>query len=303
MSALPPAFEVLRRGSPSLAPLLDQAGRAAATRAPILVLGEPGTGRSTLARAIHAAAEERDGPLVEIDAGAVPATLFESELFGYVSGAFTGAEEGFEGRVARAVGGSVLLDHVEEIPLGAQAKLLRLLAEGRFAPLGGSERTIDTRFLAIGSDDLPERVAQGRFRADLYYRLEVVTLRLPPLRERRDDLPAIFDHFLNDLGERFEREIQLAPPAREWMLEHAWPGNLREVRNVLERELVLDEGGLLDPPPPRGGAEKPRPLSELERAEIVKALAYTRGHQGRAAEMLGISRKSLWERRRRFDLP
>ena len=302
MSRLPPSFEVLRRASPSLGPLLEGAARAAGTRAPVLILGEAGTGRSTLARALHSAAAGT-GALVEIDAGAIPATLFESELFGYVSGAFTGAEDGFEGRVARAAGGALLLDHVEEIPLAAQPKLLRLLAEGRFAPLGGEERTIDARFLAIGADDLGLRVREGRFRADLFYRLEVVTLRLPPLRERRSDLPAVLDHFLADLAERFARELELSVAAREWMLDHAWPGNLREIRNVLERALVLSDGGLLDPPPVTAVDKKPRPLVETERVEIIKALAHTRGHQGRAAKLLGISRKSLWEKRKRYGLP
>ena len=301
MSRLPPSFEVLRRASPSLDALLDGAARAAATRAPVLILGEAGTGRSALARALHSAAGR--GALVEIDAGAIPATLFESELFGYASGAFTGAEEGFEGRVARAAGGELLLDHVEEIPLAAQPKLLRLLAEGRFAPLGGEERSIDTRFLAIGADDLRLRVREGRFRADLFYRLEVVTLRLPPLRERRSDLEAVIAHFLSDLEARFTRELELSEEARAWMLDYAWPGNLREVRNVLERALVLSESGRLDPPPVAAVDRKPRPLIETERAEIIKALAYTRGHQGRAAQLLGISRKSLWEKRKRYGLP
>lgn len=299
-----PSFEVLRRASPSLAPLLESAARAAASRAPVLVLGEAGSGRSTLARALHSAAGSAgSGALVEIDAGAIPATLFESELFGYTGGAFTGAEEGFEGRVARAAGGTLLLDHVEEIPLAAQAKLLRLLAEGRFAPLGGDEREIDARFLAVGADDLARRVRLGRFRADLFYRLEVITLRLPPLRERREDLPAVIDHFLADLGERFGREVELTGTARAWMVDHGWPGNLREVRNVLERALVLTEDAALDPPPPTGVDERPRPLVDTERAEIVKALAYTRGHQGKAAKILGISRKSLWEKRKRYGLP
>jgi len=294
---------------PALAASLRGAERAAATDAPVLILGEPGSGRSTLARALHGAGPRAAGPLVEVDPGAIPSTLFESELFGYRAGAFTGAENAFEGRVARAEGGTLLLDHVEELPLAVQPKLLRLIAERRYAPLGGAEGPADVRFLAIGAEDLPRRVAREAFRADLFYRLEVLAFRVPPLRERRADLPAVVDALLSDLGERFGRpDAELAPSARAWILQHPWPGNLRQLRNVLERALILtgtDPNGLIDPPPPpSGGAEeRPRPLLEVEKELIHNALAYTRGHQGRAAELLGISRKALWEKRRRYGIP
>ncbi|HKH47844.1 MAG TPA: sigma-54 dependent transcriptional regulator [Thermoanaerobaculia bacterium] len=290
---------------PALGESLRGAERAAATDAPVLILGEPGSGRSTLARALHAASRRAAGPLVEVDPGAVPSTLFESELFGYRAGAFTGAEKGSEGRVARAEGGTLVLDHVEELPLAAQPKLLRLVAERRYSPLGGSEVDADVRFVAIGSEDLPARVARETFRPDLFYRLEVLAYRLPPLRERRKDLPAVLDHLLADLAERFDRPgLALAPRARAWMLEHPWPGNLRQLRNVLERGLILSGDGPVDPPAPEGSTEgRPRPLLDVEKELIRNALAYTRGHQGRAAELLGISRKALWEKRRRYGIP
>ncbi len=307
----PLSLSRLVHGFPDLGERLRGAERAAATDAPILILGEPGSGRSTLARGLHGASRRAAGPLVEVDPGAVPSTLFESELFGYRAGAFTGAEKGSDGRVARAEGGTLVLDHVEELPLAAQPKLLRLVAERRYAPLGGAEVDADVRFVAIGSEDLPARVARETFRPDLFYRLEVVAFRLPPLRERRRDLPAILDHLLADLAERFDRPgLTLAPEARAWMLEHPWPGNLRQLRNVLERGLILSGGGAgsgdapIDPPAPEGSSEgRPRPLLEVEKELIRKALAYTRGHQGRAAELLGISRKALWEKRRRFGIP
>lgn len=290
---------------PDLGESLRGAERAAATDAPVLILGEPGSGRSTVARALHGASRRAAGPLVEVDPGAVPSTLFESEFFGFRAGAFTGAEKGSDGRVARAEGGTLVLDHVEELPLAVQPKLLRLVAERRYSPLGGAEVDADVRFVALGSEDLPARVARETFRPDLFYRLEVLAFRLPPLRERRRDLPAILDHLLADLAERFDRPgLALAPRARAWMLEHTWPGNLRQIRNVLERGLILSGDGLIDPPAPEGSTEgRPRPLLDVEKELIRNALAYTRGHQGRAAELLGISRKALWEKRRRYGIP
>ncbi len=304
---IPLTLSRLVHGFPDLGERLRGAERAASTDAPVLILGEPGSGRSTVARALHGASRRAAGPLVEVDPGAVPSTLFESELFGYRAGAFTGAEKGSDGRVARAEGGTLLLDHVEELPLAAQPKLLRLVAERRYAPLGGAEVDADVRFVAIGSEDLPVRVARETFRPDLFYRLEVVAFRLPPLRERRRDLPAVIDHLLADLAERFDRPgLTLAPEARDWMLEHPWPGNLRQLRNVLERGLILSGSGdgPIDPPVPEGSTEgRPRPLLEVEKELIRNALAYTRGHQGRAADLLGISRKALWEKRRRYGIP
>lgn len=274
----------------------------------MLVLGEPGSGRSTVARALVAAGPRAGGALVEVDAGVIPATLFESELFGYRAGAFTGAEHDVEGRVARAAGGTLMLDHVEELPLAAQAKLLRLLAERRYAPLGGAETAADARFVAIGPADLPRRVVSGAFRADLYYRLEVLCFRLPPLRDRLAELPAIAGRLAADLALRFGRPAPaIAPRALDWMVRHRWSGNLTELRAVLERALILDPGAVLDPEPhaaARAGEDAPpRPLAALEADEIRRALAYTRGHQGRAAQLLGISRKALWQKRKRYGIP
>jgi len=299
-----PSLDELLASSPVLAAALGGLRHAAPLDSPVLLLGEPGSGRSTFARALHRASG-RSGPLVEVDPGTVPPSLFESELFGYRAGAFTGAVSDHEGRVARAERGTLVLDQVEEIPLAAQPKLLRVLAERRFRPLGGEERAAAVRFVALGNESLPRRVRQGLFRSDLYYRLEVLAFRVPPLRERRGDLPALAATLLADLAARLGRT---PPPIEEralgWMAEHAWPGNLRELRNVLERALVLGAGTALDPAPPAelAGA-RPRSLAEVEREEIVKALAHTRGHQGKAAELLGISRKALWEKRKRYGIP
>lgn len=297
-------FSDLFRLTPGLGPLLESARRAALTEAPILILGEPGTGRSTLARGLHAVSGRSRGPLVEVDISAIPCTLFESELFGYRPGAFTGADLPVTGRVERAMGGSLLLDHVEDIPVDAQPKLLRVIAEKRFAPLGGEEKTADVRFLGIASEDLPAQAARGSFRQDLFYRLEVVTLRLPPLRERREDLESLIGFFLTDLKQRFGKErLEVTPGARQWMGDYEWPGNLRELRNVLERSLITQGEGPLDPASPDRRGGRPEPLHETERRQILRALAYTRGHQGKAAKLLGISRKTLWDKRRRYDIP
>jgi DNA-binding NtrC family response regulator len=304
-AASPFALSRLLQDFPALADSLRGIERAAATEAPVLLLGEAGTGRSTLARALHGASPRAAGPLVEVDPGAIPSTLFESELFGHRAGAFTGADRASEGRVARAAGGTLLLDHVEELPLSSQPKLLRLVAERRYSPLGGVETEADVRFIAIGSEDLPRRVARETFRPDLFYRLEVVAFRLPPLRERRADLPRLLDGLLADLRERFGwRELNLAPRARAWMLDYSWPGNLRQLRNTLERGLILAAGEPIDPAAPESPQEaRPRTLLEVEKEQIHNALAYTRGHQGRAAELLGISRKALWEKRKRYGIP
>jgi DNA-binding NtrC family response regulator len=296
-------LDLLLRGAPSLEPLRGRLERAAKSAAAVLVVGEPGSGRTTLARALHVASG-RGGPLIETDVSTIPSALFESELFGHTVGAFSGADRARPGRVARASGGTLLLDQVEELPLETQPKLLRLLAEGRFAPLGGRERSADVRFLAVGAEDLPARVERGAFRRDLYYRLEVLAFRVPPLRARRGDLPLLISSLLEDLGRRYGRQgLALDPASRAWMASHPWPGNVRQLRNVLERAVVMHESGPMrvDPTPLEG--DRPPTLLAVERDAILRALSYTRGHQGQAAEILGISRKALWEKRRRLGIP
>ena len=291
--------------SPVLAECLRGIDRAAASDAPVLVLGESGTGRSRLARALHQASPRRTEPLVEVDPGAVPTTLFESELFGYRPGAFTGAETATTGRVTLAEGGTLVLDHIEELPATVQPKLLRFLAERRFTPLGGREREADVRIIAIGSKDLRQRVERGTFRGDLFYRLEVLAFELPPLRDRLAELPDLCDVLLDDLAHRFgRRRPRLRSRDLDWMGRYGWPGNLRQLRNLLERAMVVEEGKVLALEPPVDAVEgPPRTLRQVEDETIRRALAFTRGHQGRAAELLGISRKALWEKRRRLGIP
>jgi DNA-binding NtrC family response regulator len=208
------------------------------------------------------------------------------------------------GRVERAAGGTLVLDHVGDLPLAAQPKLLRLVAERLYAPLGGVEEKADLRFVAIADEDLEARTRQGTFRQDLFFRLAVIVFRLPPLRDRREELPSLVGEMLADLEQRFARaDLTLAEEAWSWFGRHSWPGNLRELRNVLERALVQTDGSRLAPVMPAELADAPRTLREVEEQAIRRALAYTRGRQGDAAELLGISRKALWEKRKRYGLP
>jgi two-component system response regulator AtoC len=291
---------------PSLQPLRQVLERAAQSEAPILILGPTGSGRTWLARALFGSSSRRSAPWIELDPTSIPPALFEGELFGYEAGAFTGALRRFPGRVAQAEGGALLLDHVEELPLSVQPKLLRLLAEGRFHPLGGSETRANVRFFAIASDRLPERVREGWFRADLFYRLEVLTFTLCPLRERPQDILPLAAAILEDLVARLGRldPVELSPLARERLLRYDWPGNVRELRNCLERALLTSDSPVLELELLEERQEKPpKSLAECEREAIQAALAYCRGNTAEAARLLGISRKSLWERRRRYGLP
>lgn len=294
----------LLEASPSLRQLLIGIDRAAASSRPLLVVGEAGTGRSALARACHLASPRHRAPLVEVDTPSIPPSLFESELFGHEPGAFTGASRPHRGRVERAEGGTLVLDRIEMLPDDCQPKLLRLLAEARYTPLGGSERQADVRFIAIGADDLAARAANGRFRADLYFRLEVLAFSLPPLRERSGDLETLASALLADLGRQLDRPPpRLSHRALGWMRDHPWPGNLRQLRNLLERAMLASDAGEIDPPTPQERAPEPESLLAVERQHILRVLAHTRGHQGEAARILGISRKALWQKRKRHGLP
>jgi DNA-binding NtrC family response regulator len=297
-------LERLVGSSAAMARALRGAERAAQSSSAVLILGEAGSGRTSLARALHEAGDERSGRLVEIDVGTIPSTLFESELFGYRAGAFSGASRDYQGRVARANEGTLLLDHIEELPLETQPKLLRLLAEGTYTPLGGRDTEVDLRVIAIASHELPERIRRGLFREDLFYRLDVLSFVLPPLRRRLEDLDGVVGAIVEDLRQRYQRpDLEIDPEALDWMRRYSWPGNLRQLRNLLERQLVLSSTPRLNPEAPGDtGGERPRRLRDAELDELRKALAYTRGHQGRAAALLGISRKSLWEKRRRFGI-
>jgi NtrC-family two-component system response regulator AlgB len=299
---------------PAMRRALETARQAAASDATLLLLGESGTGKNVLARAIHAWSERRAGPFVTIACTTLAEHLLESELFGHVKGAFTGAWKDKPGRLDAAAGGTVFLDEVGELAPELQAKLLRLLDERRFERVGDTRtREVDARIVAATHRDLEAEVRAGRFRADLFYRLSVVSIRLPPLRERREDLPALVDHLLEILAARNGRPLpRLEPDAVAAIAAHAWPGNVRELANALERALVLSSGESIEAEslpdavlaPPRDAAAPPSEalsLEEVERRHVRQVLASSATLE-EAAARLGIDATTLWRKRKRWGL-
>jgi len=293
------------------------ARRVARAPSPVLILGETGTGKELLAQAIHNASHRADQAFVAVNIAAVPETLLEAEFFGAVAGAYTGADRrGREGKFKLAEGGTLFLDEVGDMPAALQSKLLRVLQEGEFEPLGSDRlQRCDVRIIAATSRDLKEEVAQGRFRADLYYRLNVVSLAMPPLRDRLVDLPLLCESLLAALAERLcEPTRTLTEAALAHLAQHPWPGNVRELQNVLERALLMTDAPVLDAShfddeilalavPADAAPEAPtalRPLghtlADAERQAIQQALDSTAGNKSKAASLLGISRTTLYER-------
>jgi transcriptional regulator with GAF, ATPase, and Fis domain len=306
--------------------VLHDVEKVAATDASVLVLGETGTGKELVARAIHQASARRDGPLVRLNCAAIPAALIESELFGHEKGAFTGATERREGRFSLADGGTIFLDEIGELSAELQAKLLRVLQEGEFEPVGGSKtRKVDVRVISATNRDLAAMRKEGRFREDLYYRLSVFPLRLPPLRERGDDVVLLADHFARKFARKLGREpILLTESCRMRLRAYDWPGNVRELANVIERALITARGGRLNldcavPPPDPGvprafaaaesaGESEIRTVAEmesLERENLRLALAksdWKVSGAGGAAERLGMKPTTLNSRMKALGL-
>ena len=311
--------------SPAAVEVKRQARRAATSSSPVLLLGETGTGKELLAHAIHAASPRASGPLVSVNIAAVPDTLLEAEFFGVAPGAYTGADrKGRDGKFKLADGGTLFLDEIGDMPQALQAKLLRALQEGEIEPLGSNKVIrFDARVIAATSRDLGALVREGRFREDLYYRLNVLPIRVPPLRERRPDIPALVEVLAEDIAIRSgSGPFDISPGAMQLLIAQPWRGNIRELRNVLEQaamrsdtphldaeqlRAVLREAGVaqIAPPAPtlaaaETGAVALRPLgeqvAELERNAIQAALAATGGNKVAAAKMLGISRAKLYER-------
>jgi two-component system response regulator AtoC len=306
VSASPAMQEVLR--------LIDRVGPTDST---VLVLGESGTGKELIAEAVHATSNRGERPFVKLNCAAIPETLLESELFGHEKGAFTGAVSRKLGKFEQADGGTLLLDEIGDMTLATQAKILRALQERELQRVGGSQTIkIDVRILASTNKDLERAVKEGTFRDDLYFRLNVVTINVPPLRDRRDEIPELADHFLAEANARLNRSItRLAPDTLAALMDYAWPGNVRELRNMIERAVVVNDGDVLAlssfPPPIRpaeplaGAAGRwdtlqdqnltlDQKVAQLERAFVLEALSRAGGVQAAAAKLLGVTERSIW---------
>ena len=298
--------------SPAMDALLAEARLAAESDASLLIQGESGTGKELLARAIHRASPRHAKPFVAINCGAIPPELLESELFGHLKGAFTGASRDHPGLFQSAEGGTVFLDEIGDMPAQLQVKLLRVLQEGEVRPVGSTEtRAVDVRILSATHRNLEEAIASGEFREDLYYRLNVVTLTLPPLRERREDIPLLAQHFLTALTEKYRRRIHgFAPDALDMLVAADWPGNIRQLHNVLEQCCAL----CTTPTIPatlvaRALRDKPaeiQPLAEaraaFERNYLITLLKLTRGQVSEVARLAGRNRTEVYRLLQRHGL-
>src|SRR6202790_2280083 len=306
-------FEQVIGNSPALESVLEQVERVATTDSTVLVQGETGTGKELIARAIHNISPRCGRSFVKLNCAAIPLDLLESELFGHEKGAFTGAIAQKIGRFEMADKGTLFLDEVGDIPLALQPKLLRVLQEQEFERLG-STRThqVDVRLVAATNRDLTEMVNRGEFRSDLYYRLNVFPVLLPPLRERREDIPALVEHFAEISGRRMSRQIEhVAPETMSALTSHQWPGNIRELQNFIERSVILTSGNILQPPLAslKNGVEAESlgaiTLEDAERDHIRKTLEQTRwvvaGPNGAAAR-LGIKRSTLYFRMQKLGI-
>jgi two-component system, NtrC family, response regulator AtoC len=302
--------------SPAMRAVLEGISRLAGARSPVLVEGESGSGKNLVARLLHEQSPRRSGPFVKIHCPSMPGELLESDLFGHERGAFTDARSAKPGRIELADGGTLYFDQVQDLPLGLQAKILRVVEDKRFERLGGTEtREVDVRIVSSSSVDLRRAVGAGTFREDLYHRLGVLPLALPPLRMRREDILPLAELFLLRERERGTTPARgFEASAAELLRGYSWPGNVRELRASVERAALYSRedlvssvalpGLLLEQPTTLWAGREKRPsLKDLERAYIRYVLEQTEGSQTRAAEILGISRKALWEKRRRYGIP
>ena len=292
--------------------VLETCRRVAASDASILISGENGVGKGLLADYLHQHSARTDGPFVSVNMGAIPESLFESEMFGHVRGAFTDASEARSGRFTLADGGTLFLDEIGNLPEAHQAKLLRVLESGQFEAVGASKtQSVDVRVITATNADLPAKVVDGSFRRDLYYRLNTIEVEIPPLRERGDDVLLLAEHFLDRFGRRHGRTMHLSESAAKALKTHSWPGNVRELSHALERAVLLSPGERIDPehlrltsPDGNAGSDLNRiiPLEQAEEMQIRTALDRFNGNTEQAADALGISRSALYRRMEKFGI-
>jgi transcriptional regulator with PAS, ATPase and Fis domain len=300
--------------SPAMQSVAELIDRIAATGSNVLVLGESGTGKDAIARLIHDRSPRRDRAFVKIDCAALPEELLESELFGYEKGAFTGATESKPGRLEAAEGGTLVLDEIASLISSSQAKLLRVIEERSFERLGGKHQIkIDVRIIALANVDMKEAVRARAFRDDLYYRLAVLTIELPKLIDRLEDLPKLADEFARQFAARGGRSsVRISNEALDMLATYDFPGNVRELRNIIEHAVVTADADAITPADLPDylkstarlmHSRKSKPsLADIEAVYIREVLEHTRGNKTRAAEILGISRKNLYEKMRRYNI-
>ncbi|MFO7956771.1 MAG: sigma-54 dependent transcriptional regulator [Candidatus Brocadiia bacterium] len=313
IEAVTPPTEIVGE-TPEMRRIYDLMRRVAPTDSTVLLTGESGTGKELVARALHANSKRASGPFVVVDCATLVGTLFENELFGHAKGSYTGATSTTHGRFELANGGTLFLDEVGCIEPGMQQKLLRVLEQREFTRVGSNQIIhTDVRVIAATNTDLEKAVAAGSFREDLYYRLSVFPIKLPPLRERKADIPLLAEHFLRLHCDHRQKEVSaISPEAVERLMAHDWPGNVRELSNVIERAVVLAEGGCIRPEHllnlgspdydrPAAAESPTRSLDEVERRHIRRVLDHTDGNKTRAADILGIDRKTLWRKLQAYD--
>ncbi len=305
----PERFGCLHGSSRAMQAVYRMIKKVAPSPASVLIMGASGSGKELVARTIHQMSERANAPFIPVNCGAIPATLIEAEIFGYVKGAFTGATNTHKGHFERAAQGTLLLDEITEMPAEMQVRLLRVLETGCFSRVGGEEELhADVRLIAATNRDPTVAVKEGRLREDLYYRLAVFPIEMPPLRARGGDIDLLAHHFLAELNEESETAKSLSPATLIALRSHAWPGNVRELRNAMQRAFILSDGVI----EPRHLALCPQAriecdegtlrfavgtaLAEIERQTILATLGHCRGHKRRCAEMLGVSLKTLYNR-------
>jgi two-component system response regulator AtoC len=302
--------------SPKMVEVYKKLAKIARIESPVLILGESGSGKELVARALHMNSPRAQAPFVVINCGALPETLLESELFGHEKGAFTGATGARKGLLENAAGGTVFLDEISETSLGFQVKLLRVIQEHEIRRVGSNETIrVDIRVMAATNRDLREMARNNQFREDLFHRLNVFTIGLPPLRERVSDIPLLASYYMKMFNERFGTSVGLAPDAIDLMKGYSWPGNVRELRNVLERAVTFNDTGVIQAPDLEFGdidvdesvSQDPKPghgtsLDDMEREHIIRILRETGGNKKRAAEILGIERRTLYSKAKRLGI-
>ncbi|WP_333656421.1 sigma-54 dependent transcriptional regulator, partial [Dissulfurispira sp.] len=311
-------FENLVGVSPSMKDVFDRISSIAKTDVPVLIQGESGTGKELVANAIHNLSLRKDKPCTKINCAAIPENLFESELFGHEKGAFTGATEARKGKFEITDSGSIFFDEIGDMPLGLQAKLLRVIEDQTVTRLGGNDPIkVNVRGIYATSKNLKDCIASGTFREDLFYRINVVPILIPPLRKRREDIPYLIEHFLKYFGEKYSKpELKVAPSAYEALMSYNYPGNVRELKHAIERAVLFSKNGLIDlknlpdeflaPKTenmlPADDLSLQKSVMSMEKQIITNALKESGGKKIEAAKKLGISRKVLWKKLKKYSI-